>query len=75
MTFTQSRGMPLAQVPAWVEAHAGFRPNRSTVFRWKNRGCRGRKLATFFAGGRVCTTVEALVEFFSDDGCSDAELV
>ena len=70
---TASQGMPLSLVPAWVEQHAGFRPNRSTVFRWKTRGCRGRKLATFRAGGRVCTTIEALLEFFGDDE-SDAIL-
>lgn len=58
--------LPLSQVPAWIEEHAGFRPNRSTIFRWKTRGCRGRKLRTYRIGGRVCTTVEALLEFFDD---------
>ena len=57
----------LSKVPDWVSEHAGFKPNRSTVFRWKTRGCRGKKLATFRVGGRVCTNVESLLEFFRDD--------
>ena len=59
--------LPLSKVPDWVFEHAGFKPNRSTVFRWKTRGCRGKKLSTFRIGGRVCTNVESLLEFFSDD--------
>ena len=59
--------LPLAEVPAWVNDNAGFKPNRSTVFRWKTRGCRGKRLHTFRIGGRVCTSIEALMEFFSDN--------
>lgn len=63
----EAETMMLSQVPDWIEGRYGFRPNRSTVFRWKTRGCRGKKLKTFHVGGRVCTTVESLLEFFADD--------
>jgi hypothetical protein len=56
--------IPLSKVPDWVNEHAGFKPHRATIFRWKTRGCNGRKLATFKVGGRVCTTIEALLGFF-----------
>ena len=67
MNLLNQTPLPLSKVPAKVEELAGFAPNRSTVFRWTKRGCRGKKLRTFRAGGRVCTTVESLLEFFSDD--------
>ena len=70
-----SKGMPLSKVPEWVEKRAGFRPTRSTVFRWRTRGCRGRKLSTFRVGGRVCTTEEALLEFFKDDESDNPPMV
>lgn len=57
----------LSKVPAWVEAFAGFKPNRSTVFRWRTRGCDGKRLSTFKVGGRRCTTVGSLIEFFTDE--------
>ena len=73
MNLLDQTAIPLSRVPDKVKELAGFKPNRSTVFRWKTRGCNGRKLTTFKAGGRVCTTIEALLEFF-DDGESDAVL-
>lgn len=57
----------LSKVPHWVESHIGFKPNRSTVFRWSTRGAKGRKLETFNVGGKKCTTVEALLKFFGTD--------
>ena len=60
----------LSKVPDWVEKFAGFRPNRSTIFRWHKRGCNGKRLSTFKVGGRRCTTVASLVAFFSDDDTS-----
>lgn len=57
----------ISKVPDWVAEHIGFRPNRSTVFRWTKRGSGGRKLSTFKAGGRRATTVEALLRFFAGD--------
>ena len=67
INILDSTVVPTSDVPNWTEKNIGFKPARSTVFRWSKRGCRGKKLKTFRAGGRVCTTVEALLEFFSDD--------
>jgi hypothetical protein len=39
------------------------RPNITTVWRWRNRGCRGIKLETVLSGGRRFTSVEALRRF------------
>lgn len=67
MNILNQTVVPTSKVPSWVNENCGFKPSRSTVFRWTKRGCRGRKLKTFRAGGRVCTTVEALLEFFATD--------
>jgi len=67
MIEPQTQMIQLSKVPQWVFEFSGFKPCRSTVFRWKTRGCRGKKLKTFRIGGRVCTTAEWLLEFFSDD--------
>ena len=75
MNLLKQTAIPLSKVPDKVLEIAGFRPNRSTVFRWKTRGCNGRKLATFRAGGRVCTTVEAILEFFKEDSDEDSPSV
>lgn len=39
------------------------RPNITTVWRWRNRGCRGVKLETILSGGRRFTSVEAIRRF------------
>jgi hypothetical protein len=62
-----STPLPFSEVADWVESHTGVRPSRTTLFRWRTRGSRGRKLATYRVGGRRVTTVEALIEFFSDE--------
>ena len=67
INILDSTPIRLSRVPHWVESNIGFKPNRSTVFRWATRGARNRKLATFNAGGRKFTTVEALLEFFGID--------
>ena len=67
INILDSTPVMLSKVPQWVDEHIGFKPNRSTVFRWTKRGAKGRKLETFNAGGRKCTTVEALLEFFSGE--------
>jgi len=73
MNLLEQTAIPLSRVPDKVNEIAGFKPNRSTVFRWKTRGCDGRKLATFKAGGRVCTTIEALLEFFGNGDTEQTE--
>ena len=57
----------IADVPEWCEQNVGFKPTRSTVFRWRTKGARGRRLKTFPAGGRIGTTVEWLEDFFSGE--------
>lgn len=39
------------------------RPNITTIWRWRNRGCRGVKLETVLSDGRRFTSVEALHRF------------
>jgi hypothetical protein len=39
------------------------RPSVTTLWRWRTRGIRGRKLESISIGGRVYTTVEALERF------------
>ncbi len=41
------------------------RPHKSTIFRWIERGCRGKKLESWTIGGQRFTSVEALETFFS----------
>jgi hypothetical protein len=39
------------------------RPNVTTIWRWRNRGCRGVRLETVLSGGRRYTSIEALRRF------------
>ncbi len=55
----------LSKVPDWYEEHAGFRPNRSTVQRWRKIGARGAKLETILIGGQRFTSEEKLQLFSS----------
>lgn len=55
----------LSKVPQWCEKHLGQKMNRSTVFRWKTRGSRGRRLETILVGVRRYTSEEALARFFN----------
>jgi len=40
-----------------------FKPNPTTLWRWRTRGVRGHKLETVNIGGRVYTSLDALNEF------------
>ncbi len=60
-----SPGDTLLPVPAAIEAAIGFRPHPTTCTRWTRHGVQGVKLATVMAGGRPRTTVEAVLEFVS----------
>lgn len=53
--------IPIVQVPRHVP---GNPPHVNSVWRWVNKGVRGRKLAVVHIGGRVYTSKEALREFF-----------
>lgn len=62
--------IPLSQVPFlefMPRRRAGSKLALSTLYRWANRGSRGRRLETFRVGGAVCTTLSALERFFSAD--------
>lgn len=55
----------LSKVPALVEQLTGDRPHIATIHRWHQRGCRGVKLQTAFAGGHRRTTETWVREFFA----------
>lgn len=58
--------VPMGKAPAEVEKLTGTRPHRSTIERWRLRGSRGVRLATFLAGGRRFTTRESILRFLAD---------
>ncbi len=59
--------IPLREVPKLpmlARVRSGKRLHVSTIWRWANRGVRGRKLGVVRVGGTVCTSVSALKDFF-----------
>ena len=53
-----------------------WRPNISTLHRWRLKGCRGTKLETCLIGGRRFTSREALVRFIQrNTALQDGEIV
>src|SRR6185437_10074190 len=67
---TCERLMPLADVPdlPWLPRRRGKRLHIATLYRWAGRGCGGRRLRTMRVGGVLCTSEEALREFFANEG-------
>jgi hypothetical protein len=60
--------IPLAQVPSLPfipHRRCGRKLHVSTIFRWAQRGVNGVRLEVLRAGGSLCTTVEALQQFFA----------
>ena len=55
--------VPLSEVGEWYAKHTGYRPNRSTVHRWRTRGARGVKLETVLIGGKRFTSESKLQAF------------
>ena len=55
--------VPLSETGDWYAEQAGYRPNRSTVHRWRTRGARGVKLETVLIGGKRFTSEEKLQAF------------
>src|SRR5688572_8932261 len=52
--------IPLSEVPAldfMPKRKSGRKLYVSTIYRWRQRGRRGRKLKTFAVGGTRCTTI------------------
>jgi hypothetical protein len=59
---------PLRQLPEILPRHNGKRISFSTVFRWTQKGCAGRKLATIAIGGRLYVSEESLRAFLQPRG-------
>lgn len=54
----------LKDAPAHLPRRDGKRIAHCTIWRWAQRGLRGRKLETLKVGGMLCTSTEALQRFF-----------
>jgi hypothetical protein len=63
---TSDQLIKLSKVPAFVEKLTGDRPHIATIHRWRQRGCKGVKLQTAFAGGHCRTTEKWVREFFAE---------
>ena len=81
MSENASEFIRLSNVPKikWLERLVGGRLGLSTVYRWAQRGIRGRRLRTIALGGKgMATTEEWLRTFFAelgnapDDACQTA---
>lgn len=59
------RMVRLSAAACIVEMITGERPNSSTLYRWAQRGLKGVKLQTAFAGGHRRTTEAWIREFFA----------
>ena len=51
------------------------RPSVATLWRWRTRGARGRRLESVVLGGKVFTSREALQRFAHQQGGSDAPMI
>lgn len=58
--------IPLREVPGLLPRRDGKKIHIRTVYRWVNRGVRGKKLETIRVGGPYYTTAEALADFFGE---------
>jgi hypothetical protein len=47
------------------------RPSISTLWRWRTKGARGRRLESVILGGKVYTSAEALQRFAHQQGGAD----
>ena len=50
---------------------SGRRINAATAYRWKNKGVRGHKLETTWAGG-CCTSIQAVADFVAKMNTEDS---
>jgi Protein of unknown function (DUF1580) len=48
------------------------RPAITTLWRWRTKGARGRRLESVVIGGKVYTSVEAIARFAEQQGGIDA---
>jgi hypothetical protein len=54
----------LSASPSIIERITGERPHKSAIYRWAERGLRGVRLCTAFAGGHRRTSETWIREFF-----------
>lgn len=59
--------LTLSEAAALIDSLTLVRPPASTVYRWVDKGVRGRRLASVWVGGRVYTTRSAVEEFLRND--------
>lgn len=59
--------LTLQEVSQHLPARNGRRLHYSTIFRWAQRGVRGRRLETLLVGGTRFTSLEALSRFLAAD--------
>ncbi len=69
--ITKEELVPVEKVPGFVPDRNGRRIHRATVYRWFQRGVRGRRLEWIQVGGRRCTSVQALSRFFNGPDAAD----
>lgn len=51
------------------------RPSLCTLWRWRNKGVRGRRLESVTIGGLVYTSLEALARFALQNGADNAPTI
>lgn len=61
-----TRMVRLSEAVAIVESITGDRPHVATIHRWAQRGLKGARLNTAFAGGHRRTTEEWIRQFFAE---------
>jgi hypothetical protein len=65
--LTAERLLTLSEAAALLPGH----PSIATLWRWRTKGIRGRRLETVIVGSRPYTTVEALQRFADQRGGAD----
>lgn len=63
--------IPIREVPKLLPD----RPSLPTIWRWRNKGARGRRLESCVLGGKVYTSREALQRFAQQQGGNDSPIV
>jgi len=51
------------------------RPSTASLWRWRKKGARGRRLESLVLGGKVFTSVEALQRFAEQQGGSEGLII
>lgn len=59
-------------IPKAFEKVTGLRPNLSTCWRWRTKGCNGVILQTWMIGQRRYTTAQAVQEFIDLRNAAEA---